>query len=84
MVQITVKVDGMQCSMCESHVNEAVRRALPVKKATSYHGKGRTVLLAAQPLAAKAMRAAIEPTGYRVLGIESGPCRKKGFFGLFG
>ena len=75
MVQITVKVDGMQCSMCESHVNEAVRRALPVKKVTSSHSKGQTVILAEQPLDEQAIRAAIEP---------SGPCRKKGFFGLFG
>lgn len=84
MVQITVKVDGMQCSMCESHVNEAVRRALPVKKVTSSHSKGQTVILAEQPLDEQAIRAAIELTGYRVLGIESGPCRKKGLFGLFG
>ena len=84
MVQITVKVDGMQCSMCEAHVNEAVRRALPVKKVTSSHSKGQTVILAEQPLDEQAIRAAIEPTGYRVLGIESGPCRQKGFFGLFG
>ena len=26
MVQTTLKVDGMMCSMCESHVNEVVRK----------------------------------------------------------
>ena len=25
MVQTTLKVDGMMCGMCESHVNEVVR-----------------------------------------------------------
>ena len=25
MVQITLKIDGMACGMCESHVNDAVR-----------------------------------------------------------
>ena len=25
MLKITVDVDGMQCGMCENHVNEAVR-----------------------------------------------------------
>ena len=39
MTQYTVKVDGMQCGMCEAHVNDAVRKALPVKKVTSSHGK---------------------------------------------
>lgn len=31
--------------MCESHVNDAVRKAFPVKKVTSSHGKGETVIL---------------------------------------
>ena len=34
MTQITIKIDGMMCGMCESHVNDAVRRAFPVKKVT--------------------------------------------------
>lgn len=40
MTQITIKIDGMMCGMCESHVNDAVRRAFPVKKVTSSHAKG--------------------------------------------
>lgn len=31
MQKITVKVDGMQCGMCEAHVNDAVRAALDRK-----------------------------------------------------
>lgn len=41
MQKITVKVDGMQCGMCEAHVNDAVRAAFPVKKVTSSHSKKR-------------------------------------------
>ena len=48
MMQTTVKVSGMACSMCESHINDAVRRAFPVKKVTSSHGKGETVILSEQ------------------------------------
>ena len=40
MLKITLGVDGMMCGMCESHVNDAVRKAFPVKKVTSSHGKG--------------------------------------------
>ena len=40
MIQITMKIDGMQCGMCESHVNDSIRRAFPVKKVTSSHTKG--------------------------------------------
>lgn len=32
MYQTTLKIDGMACSMCESHVNDAVRKAFPVKR----------------------------------------------------
>ena len=28
MLKITLGVDGMMCGMCESHVNDAVRKAL--------------------------------------------------------
>ena len=45
MQKITVKVDGMQCGMCEAHVNDAVRAAFPVKKVTSSHSKKETVII---------------------------------------
>lgn len=32
MIKYTVRIDGMQCGMCEAHVNDAVRKAFPVKK----------------------------------------------------
>ena len=50
MLKITLGVDGMMCGMCESHVNDAVRKAFPVKKVTSSHGKGQTVILTEQDL----------------------------------
>ena len=45
MIQITMKIDGMQCGMCESHINDSIRRVFPVKKVTSSHTKGETVIL---------------------------------------
>ena len=35
MIETTVKVDGMMCGMCEAHVSDAIRGALPVKKVTA-------------------------------------------------
>ena len=35
MTQTTIKIDGMMCGMCESHVNDAISRAFKVKKVTS-------------------------------------------------
>ena len=82
MNQITLKVDGMMCGMCESHVNEAVRKAFPkAKKVTSSHSKGQTVILTEEDIPEAALRAAMEPTGYQVLGYKEEPYQKKGLFG---
>ena len=84
MQKITVGVDGMMCNMCESHVNEAVRKALGVDKVTSSHTKGETVIITDKPITEEALKNAINPTGYTVTGVRSEPYeKKKGLFGLF-
>ena len=80
MIQTTVRVSGMACSMCEAHVNDAVRSALNVKKVPPSHGKGETVILPDEPLDADKLREAINATGYQVGGITSAPYEKKGLF----
>ena len=81
MIETIVKVDGMMCGMCESHVNEAVRKAFPeAKKVTSSQAKGQTVIHSEQPLDEQKLRDAINATGYEVKGIKSAPYEKKGFF----
>ena len=81
MFQTTLKIDGMACSMCESHVNDAVRKAFPeAKKVASSHTKGQTVIHSEQPLDEQKLRDAINATGYEVKGVSSTPYEKKGFF----
>lgn len=80
MIQTTVKVSGMACSMCEAHINDAIRRAFPVKKVTSSHSKGETVILSETPLDEAAIRETIDATGYTVGEIKAAPYEKKGFF----
>ena len=79
MVKTIVKVDGMMCGMCESHVNDAVRQAMQVRKVTSSHTRGETEIISEDALDEDAVRAAIEKTGYTVTSIRSEPCEKKGF-----
>ena len=50
MIQTTVKVSGMACSMCEAHINDAIRAAFSVEKVSSSHSKGETVILSQEPL----------------------------------
>ena len=70
MVRTVVKVDGMMCSMCEAHINDAIRRSFDVKKVKSNRKKKETVIESAEPLDPQKVREAIEQTGYVFLGIE--------------
>ena len=80
MIQTTVKVSGMACAMCEAHINDAVRRVFSVKKVTSNHSKGQTVILSEEPLEETSLRKAINDTGYTTGEITAVPYEKKGFF----
>ena len=81
MWKYTIEVSGMMCAMCESHVNDAVRKALPVKKVTSSRSKSETTVIAETELDEAALRAAISATGYDVGEIRKEPWEKKGLFG---
>ena len=59
----TVHVEGMKCGMCESHVNDAVRKAVPVKKVTSSRSRNETTVIAETELDEDALRTAISATG---------------------
>ncbi len=80
MYQTTVKIDGMMCGMCESHVNDAIRAKLSVKKVSSSHKKGETVIISETELSAEMLTAALDGSGYRVLKVTCEPYEKKGFF----
>ena len=80
MIKTTLTIDGMMCSMCESHVNDAVRDALQVKSVKSSHKKGTTEIISEQAPDLQAVKGAIEKTGYRVLDMQSEPYEKKGLF----
>ena len=80
MYQITLNIDGMMCPMCESHVNDAVRNAFSVKKATSSHSRGQTVILSETEIPETDLRPVIAKTGYELTGYACAPYEKKGLF----
>ena len=84
MIETTVEVKEMMCGMCESHVNDAIRAALPVRKVTSSHAKGRTVIESEAPLDESALLSAITATGYEAGAITSHEKTGGGLLGLFG
>ena len=79
MYQTTLKIDSMMCGMCESHINDTIRKAVPVKKVTSSHAKGEAVVLTDEPLDIEAVKAAVHATGYEVTDASSEPYEKKKF-----
>ena len=81
MWKYTVQVSGMMCGMCEAHVNDAVRKACPVKKVRSSHSKGETEIVAPEELDEQILRDAIRATGYEAGEIRKEPYKKRGLFG---
>ena len=80
MLEYTVMIDGMQCAMCEAHINDAIRQAFPIKKVSSTHSKGQTTIITENTIDEAALQEVIANTGYQVVSITSGPYHKKGLF----
>ena len=81
MIEITIEVEGMRCGMCESHVNDVVRRVSGVKKVNSSHAKCRTVVIAEDTVDQEEIVKAISAQGYGVGRTEIKPYEKRGLFG---
>lgn len=82
MQKYIVKIDGMMCGMCESHINDAIRNNFPeAKKVTASHKKGEATFLAEEIDEDKLIQA-IGQTGYTALSVNCEPYKKKGLFGL--
>lgn len=81
MIETIVRVDGMMCGMCEGHINDAIRSHFQVKKVSSSHTKGRTVIQSQEPLDQEQLRQVIDATGYKALDVVSRPVEKRGLLG---
>ncbi len=79
MIKTTLKIDGMMCSMCESHVNDTIRHSFKIKKVSSSHSKGMTEIISENPLDETALKGTVGKTGYKVLEIKTEPYEKKRF-----
>ena len=82
MIQTVLKIDGMMCGMCEAHVADAIRKAVPAaKKVAASRSKGEASFLTEEAIDEATLKAAIDATGYACLSVASAPCEKKGWFG---
>ena len=82
MIKTTLVIDGMMCGMCEAHICDAIRKAVPkAKKVEASRRKKEASFLTEDPVDAKLLQAAINTTGYTCLDVTSAPYEKKGLFG---
>ena len=66
-VVTTLKIDGMACGMCESHINDTIRQNFNVKTVKSSFKTGITVIMSDELLDEQKLHQVIDPTGYHVL-----------------
>ena len=82
MVKTTLHIEGMMCSMCEAHICDTIRKAIPAaKKVSASRSKGEASFLTEDAVDAERLKAAIDSTGYTCLGVDSAPYEKRGLFG---
>ena len=65
-----LEIDGMKCGMCESHVNDLIRRHLKIKKVKSSHLKKQTIIISLEPLNNDDIYRALADSGYKIKSIE--------------
>lgn len=80
MLKITLKVEGMMCTMCEAHASRAIEAAWKVKKVTSSHKDNETVIITENDIPDAELEAVIEKAGYKVTAVTRAPYEKKGLF----
>jgi len=82
MIKTTLKIDGMMCGMCESHVNDELRRRIPVaKKVKSSHRTGECTFITEEKVDENIIKEALSAIGYEVTAISYEPYKKRGIFG---
>ena len=61
MIKTVLKIDGMMCGMCESHMNDVVRKSCSPKKVNSSAKNGETVVISEAPLDIPYLKQQINP-----------------------
>ena len=81
MIKTTLKIEGMMCGMCEAHICDVIRKAVPsAKKVSASRSKREASFLTEAAVDVEQLKAAIAATGYTCLGAEAAPYEKKRLF----
>lgn len=80
MVRITLEIEGMKCGMCETHVNDVIRKCGGVKKVSSSHAKNKAVVIAEDGADENEIARAVSAQGYGVRSVSRESYVKKSPF----
>ena len=70
LITYRLEIEGLKCGMCESHVNDEIRKAFNVKKVTSNRFKKETLIYSKEELDVEKIKLVVGATGYKLLNIE--------------
>ncbi|SFA70016.1 Copper chaperone CopZ [Acetitomaculum ruminis DSM 5522] len=86
MFKTTVNVEGMQCGMCEAHVNDAIRKAFPQAKKVKSSCKNKiATFLTPYEVKTIDVKRCIASSGYDFISSSTEALKeeKKSFFSFF-
>lgn len=81
MKEVDLKIEGMHCDMCESHICDCIRKGVPqAKKVKANHIKGTASFVVDDDIDYSKAIESIKKDGYKVLSYDANPYVKKGLF----
>lgn len=83
MKLVTLNIDGMRCSMCESHVNDLIRKVDGTKKIKSSHLSNSSTFVIDDESKINDIIDSIEKDGYKVTDKKVEDYKEKGLFNIF-
>ena len=84
MFKTTVRIEGMQCGMCEAHICNVIRKTFAdAKKVSASHGKGIACFLTQEAPDENRLKEAVTETGYTFISSKSEQYVKQGLFKHF-
>ena len=69
-MQVTMKIEGMMCPRCETHVKKALEAVDGVASATPDHTTNTAIVTLSAPTPHDTLKAAVEEEGYTVISVE--------------
>ena len=70
LIVYRLEIHEMMCGMCESHINDVIRRNFKVKSVKSNHFKNETVICSKEELDIEKVKSVIVSTGYELKEIR--------------